>query len=296
LATTLADGGAIAVIDTEHGSASKYADSFEFDTQELTIFSVSTYIAAIKEAEQVGYAVLVIDSLSHAWTGIGGLMEQKDAIAKQKYRENGFSAWLDAGKIQNQLVGSILGSKMHVIVTIRSKMEYIVELINGKQTPRKVALAPVQRDDLPYEFDVFATMESDNTMIIDKSRCPALAGQVIAKPGTEVAETLKKWLAGIPAPVVEAPPPAPPEQESPKTKAAYSRRFLAIYDRCKRLDLFAHGDNGDDNLAAFYVFSSRLLNTEITDHQQLTPPRLDIIEKYAAQAEAKQQSITSIIV
>lgn len=201
LATELAEGGEIAVIDTEYGSASKYADSFDFDSQELTTFSVDNYIAAIKEAEQLGYAVLIIDSLSHAWTGEGGLMEQKDAIAKQKYSNNGFSAWLDAGKIQNQLVRVILTCKMHVIVTVRSKMDYVVELINGKQTPRKVGLAPVQRDDLPYEFDVFATMEAGNSMIVDKSRCPALSGRVIDKPGIEVAQVLKHWLAGEPMPV-----------------------------------------------------------------------------------------------
>ncbi|HEX3642852.1 MAG TPA: ATP-binding protein [Ktedonobacteraceae bacterium] len=213
LASVLAGEGEIAVIDTEHGSASKYADQFLFDTQELTNFNPNNYMAAIKEAEQAGYAVLIIDSLSHAWTGSGGLMEQKDIIAKQKYSNNGFSAWLDAGKIQNNLVNTILSSKMHIIVTVRSKMEYVVEPINGKQTPRKVGLAPVQRDDLPYEFDVFATMENDNTMIVDKSRCPQLSGQVIAKPGAEVATVLKAWLDGEPAP--ELPAPALAQEPTP---------------------------------------------------------------------------------
>lgn len=200
LATALADGGKIALIDTEHRSSEKYADIFDFDMDELTNFNPVNYIASIKEAEQAGYSVLIIDSLSHAWTGTGGLMEQKDAIAKQKYSNNGFSAWLDAGKIQNNLINTILGSKMHVIVTVRSKMDYIVEMVNGKQTPRKVGLAPVQRDDLPYEFDVFATMDIENNMIVDKSRCPELSGQMIAKPDNEVAEVLKRWLDGIPAP------------------------------------------------------------------------------------------------
>jgi len=200
LATALADGGEIAVLDTEHGSASKYADIFSFDTQELTNFHPQNYITAIKEAEQAGYAVLIIDSLSHAWTGTGGVLEQKDMIAKQRYGGNSFSAWNDAGKIQNTLVNAILGSKMHIICTVRSKMDYVLEMVNGKQTPRKVGMAPVQRDDLVYEFDVFSTMDIDNTMIIDKSRCPELSGQVIAKPDGHVAEVLKAWLDGVPAP------------------------------------------------------------------------------------------------
>lgn len=201
LATALADGGEIALIDTEHGSASKYADIFSFDTCELTNFNPNNYITAIREAEQAGYAVLIIDSLSHAWTGTGGVLDQKDAIAKQKYGGNTFSAWNDATKLQNTLVNAILSSKMHIICTVRSKMDYVLETNErGKQTPRKVGLAPVQRDDLAYEFDVFSTMDIDNTMIIDKSRCSELAGAVIAKPDGQVAEALKRWLAGEPAP------------------------------------------------------------------------------------------------
>ncbi len=202
LATALADGGSVALIDTEHGSASKYADLFTFDTLCLETFHPQRYIDAIHEAEQGGYAVLVIDSLSHAWSGQGGLLEEKDKIARAKYSGNSFSAWNDASAIQNKLVNVILGAKLHIIATVRSKMDYVLETgANGKTMPRKVGMAPVQRDDLPYEFDVFCSMESDNTLIVDKSRCPALSGAVIAKPNGSVADTLKVWLSGEVQPV-----------------------------------------------------------------------------------------------
>ncbi len=201
LATALADGQPVALIDTEHGSASKYADLFSFDTLQLETFHPQRYIDAIHEAEQAGYTVLVIDSLSHAWSGQGGLLEEKDKIARAKYSGNSFSAWNDASAIQNKLVNVILGAKLHIIATVRSKMDYVLETgANGKTMPRKVGMAPVQRDDLPYEFDVFCSMESDNTLIVDKSRCPALSGAVIAKPNGAVADTLKVWLSGEPAP------------------------------------------------------------------------------------------------
>jgi len=199
LATALADGGQVALIDTEHGSASKYADLFEFDTLCLETFHPQKYIDAIHEAEAAGYSVLIIDSLSHAWSGQGGLLEEKDKIARAKYSGNSFSAWNDASAIQNKLVNVILGAKLHIIATVRSKMDYVLETgANGKTMPRKVGMAPVQRDDLPYEFDVFCSLESDNTLIVDKSRCPALSGAVIAKPNGAVAETLKAWLSGAP--------------------------------------------------------------------------------------------------
>ena len=202
LAMALAAGGEVALIDTEHGSASKYADLFSFDVLELSTFHPQRYIDAIHEAEQGGYAVLVIDSLSHAWTGQGGLLEEKEKIAKQKYGGNSFSAWNDASALQNKLVQAILGSSLHIICTVRSKMEYLQEKDekSGRSSIRKVGMAPVQRDDLPYEFDVFCSMEIDNTLIVDKSRCPALSGAVIARPDARVADILKTWLSGEQAP------------------------------------------------------------------------------------------------
>ena len=47
-------GGRMALIDTEHGSASKYADSFDFDALHLTSFSPMMYIAAVNAAEREG--------------------------------------------------------------------------------------------------------------------------------------------------------------------------------------------------------------------------------------------------
>src|SRR6266568_5669265 len=200
LATALADGQSVALIDTEHGSASKYADIFGFDTLQLETFHPNKYIEAIHEAEAAGYAVLVIDSLSHAWSGVGGLLEVVENITKRSNSKNSFNAWGEATPLQNRLIDTIIRSKLHIIATMRSKTEYVVEVVNGRTTPRKIGMAPVQRDDLPYEFDVFCSMESDNTLIVDKSRCPALSGAVIAKPNGAVADTLKVWLSGEPTP------------------------------------------------------------------------------------------------
>src|ERR1051326_6849372 len=58
LAHALADGQGVAVIDTEHGSASKYADLFPpFDCVNLETFHPDLYIEAIKAAEQAGYEI-----------------------------------------------------------------------------------------------------------------------------------------------------------------------------------------------------------------------------------------------
>src|SRR3990167_4457635 len=204
LAIASALGKRIAVIDTEHGSASKYAgDPFEFDTLLLTSYHPQAYIDAIRAAEEAGYDVLVIDSFSHMWVGKGGELELKDK-ASSRPGENSFTAWRHITPLHNDAIDTILGSRCHVIATMRAKTEYVLEARDGKQVPRKVGMAPVMRDGVEYEFDVAADMNLDHEMVVSKTRCPALDGQVIMKPGAQVAEILNTWLSdGTP------PPPGP---------------------------------------------------------------------------------------
>ena len=205
LAIAGALGGRIALVDTEHGSASKYADLFSFDCLELDSFSPETYTEAITAAEQAGYDVLVIDSLSHAWTGKGGILEFVDRQRAQSGDAFG-DGWRKATPKHNALVDAILSAQLHIIATMRSKTEYVVETLpNGKSRIRKVGMQPVQRDGIEFEFDVTGDLDQDNTLTITKSRCPALSSQQIEKPGAQVAAVLRAWLGdGLPA----SPPPA----------------------------------------------------------------------------------------
>lgn len=193
IATALAPN--VALIDTERGSASKYADQFAFDALNLDSFAPATYVEAIQAAEQAGYGVLVIDSLSHAWSGVGGALEMVDRISKRSQSNNNFAAWRDVTPEHNRLVDTILRSNLHIIATMRAKTEYVLEANErGKMTPKKVGLAPVQRDGIEYEFDIAGDLDLDHNLIISKTRCAALDGQVIAKPGQAFAETVKAWL------------------------------------------------------------------------------------------------------
>ena len=203
--TALAVGTALgktAVVDTEHGSASKYADIFNFDTLHLSApFHPDRFTEAIQAAGQGGYDVIILDSLSHAWNGSGGALELVEQFSR-KYKGNSYAAWGDVTPIQNRLIESIVGADIHVIATMRSKQDYIlVEGKNGKTAPQKVGMAPIQRDGFEYEFDVFLDMDIDNNGVVSKTRCSALTGQVISKPGEQLANTLKEWLVGEPTPV-----------------------------------------------------------------------------------------------
>ena len=195
LALAQAVGTKVAVIDTEHGRASKYADFFTFDVIELDSFQPQLYVEGIHAAEGAGYDVLVVDSLSHAWSGKGGLLEQVDEFAKRSPSQNTFIAWKQGTPIQNAMVEAINGCSMHIICTLRSKIHYTMETNDrGKQEPKRIGLEPIQREGMEYEFDITGQMNAAHEWVIEKTTCPALVDKVIPKPGAETAKIILDWL------------------------------------------------------------------------------------------------------
>lgn len=176
------DWSKVALIDTEHERARFYANRSDLNTGEflyasfLPPYSPQRYKEFVEEgADAVGSdGVVIIDSFSHAWNNEGGVLDIKNTIAAQQRGKNDFSAWDEAGKVQNDLVNTILAVNCHTIVTMRSKMDYVMqENERGKTVPVKVGLAPVQRNDTEYEFDIvldiarnhIATASKDTTFL-----------------------------------------------------------------------------------------------------------------------------------
>jgi AAA domain len=209
LATELArdSGGRVAFVDTEHGSASKYAHGptctsecadpshFDFDVIEPSSFDPRKLIEDVSGAIKDGYSVFVCDSLSHYWMGPDGELEMVDNAAKASRSGNSFAAWKTVTPIHNQLVDTMLRSPIHILVSMRTKTEWVIEKDEkGKSVPRKVGLQPVMRDGIEFEFDVCGDIDQDNTLTITKTRCSALTGKSINRPGREMADVLKTWL------------------------------------------------------------------------------------------------------
>jgi hypothetical protein len=210
--------GRIAVVDTERGSASKYAGPFDFDVLELEEFDPRAYVDAVRAAEQAGYDVLIIDSLSHAWSGKGGALELKDAAAKRKGGDS-FGAWRDVTPLHNAMVDAIVSARLHVVATMRAKTEYLVERYDrtGKNSVRKVGLAPEQRAGIEYEFDLVGDLDADANLVVTKTRCPAFHGMVINQPSEQAGAALRDWLtdgAEVPAPAA----PAQGDAEAPSVR------------------------------------------------------------------------------
>lgn len=233
LATALGDR--VAVIDTERGSASLYSDQFDFDVLELDSFQVQNYIDGIAAAKD--YDVLVIDSLSHAWAGKGGLLEFVDEAARRSKSGSSFHAWRDATPLHNKLIDAMLEAKPHVIVTMRTKMDHVQEKDErGRTVIRKVGMQPVQRDGLEYEFSIVMDLDTDHVGVVSKSRCAGLADTVWKKPGADLATEIRAWLT-TGTQLVSKPTPEPPADlelqrqrrrwSSMKQELGLSNEFLA---------------------------------------------------------------------
>jgi DNA polymerase III delta prime subunit len=193
LATELGDR--VAVIDTERGSASKYAgvNGWKFDTVAPGSFAPMDLVALLSEAGQAGYDVLMLDSWSHYWMGVDGMLEQVDRRARGG---NNFSGWKEVRPDERRMIDALISYPGHVIVTLRVKTEYVIEQNErGKSVPRKVGLKPEQREGVEYEFDLVGDMDHENTLTVSKTRIPALRQAVIKEPGEDLAKVVADWLA-----------------------------------------------------------------------------------------------------
>lgn len=190
--------GSIAMIDTEKESADSYqgVNGWHWFSYKPTTYEPELLIDALAAAAAGGYECVVIDSLSHFWMGTGGMLEQVDNSTKRSRSSSSFSSgWKEMRPIERRMIDALTGYPGHVIVTMRTKTEWVVQdNAQGKAAPRKVGTKPEQREGIEYEFSVVAEMDTDNMMTISKTRVPTLKRAVFTEPGPEVAQKILDWL------------------------------------------------------------------------------------------------------
>lgn len=197
-------GGKVGLIDTEHGSGHLYAHLGDYDVIEVSApYSVAKYTQAIKAFEDAGYQTIIIDSLSHAWAGDGGLLDKQGKLADRG--TNSFAAWRTITPEHNALVDAMLRSPCHIIATMRAKQDYVLETNDkGKQQPKKVGMAPVQREGMEYEFTVMLDVDMHHIASASKDRTSLFDGRFF-KIGKETGAELLQWLeTGVAGPDVKA--------------------------------------------------------------------------------------------
>lgn len=197
-------GGKVGLIDTEHGSGDLYAHLGDYDIIAIEApYTVEKYVQAIKAFEQAGYTTIIIDSLSHAWAGDGGLLDKQGKMADRG--TNSFAAWRTITPEHNALVDSMLKSPCHIIATMRAKQEYVLEVNSkGKQEPKKVGMAPVQREGMEYEFTVMLDVDMHHVASASKDRTSLFDGRYF-KISADTGKELLAWLeTGADGPNVDA--------------------------------------------------------------------------------------------
>jgi hypothetical protein len=189
------DWSKIAVIDTENNSADLYAHLGPFLVNPIEPpYSTEKYINAIKECVDAGMECVIIDSISHEWSGQGGVLQQVDNISASSNSNNKFtSGWKQMTPKHDEFMAAMLHANCHIIATMRSKQEYTLVEDGNKKVPKKLGLAPVQREGVEYEFTLHLDMANNNFATALKDRTEIFKDGIPFKPTVETGVAIKEW-------------------------------------------------------------------------------------------------------
>jgi hypothetical protein len=176
----------VAVIDTENGSSELYSHLGPYQVLQLSPpFSPERYIEAITTCESAGVQVIIIDSITHEWEN---LLEYHASM-----QGNSFANWSKITPRHNAFVQKILQSPVHIICTMRTKQDYILNEKNGKMVPEKVGLKSVQRDGFDYELTIMFDLDIKNNAVASKDRTGLFFGKPENKLSISTGREILEW-------------------------------------------------------------------------------------------------------
>lgn len=185
----------IVVIDTED-SASLYAD-YRDEIGSFKVFNMKPpynperLVKGLEMCEQAGFECVIIDSMTHFWSGEGGMLEIHDSFGGT------FQDWKKSNPIYRRMLESIKQSRLHVIGTARKKTEYVVELNEkGKNAPKKVGMAEELRGGMEYEFTIAFDVDIHHRASTSKDRTGLFMDRVPFLITKETGEELLRWSKG----------------------------------------------------------------------------------------------------
>lgn len=187
----------VAVVDSEHHSADLYAHLGNYSVLPLEPpFSPEKYIQAIKICEEAGMEIIILDSISHQWEGEGGILDVHSAMMG-----NSFTNWNKLTPRHNKFISAILQSRCHVIATIRSKQDYVLNERNGKMVPEKVGLKGIARHDTDYEFTVVLEVNQKHFCVASKDRTGLFADKPEFMVSELTGKQIRDWCTTSPVPL-----------------------------------------------------------------------------------------------
>ena len=179
----------IAVIDTENRSSELYSDLGNYQVLPLTApFSPERYSQAIDICLAAGIEVIIIDSISHEWESLGGILHDHAQM-----QGNSFTNWSKLTPRHDAFIQKVLQADAHIIATMRSKQDYVLSEKNGKMVPEKVGLKPIQRDTTEYEFTLVLDINMNHRAKASKDRTMLFADKPEFVPTVETGKQILNW-------------------------------------------------------------------------------------------------------
>lgn len=195
---TNGDFSKVAIIDTENGSADLYANLGNYNVLSLQPpFTPEKYIEAIGVCEKAGMEVIIVDSISHSWDE---LLDFHSKLAG-----NSFTNWAKVTPRQKAFTDKILQCNAHVIATMRTKQDYVLNQKDGKYIPEKVGLKAVQRDGLDYEFTLVFDVDIKHYAVSSKDRTGLFMGKPEFVINSGTGKRILEWCDEGVAPVENNP-------------------------------------------------------------------------------------------
>lgn len=186
----------IGFLDTENKRGSLYADILDdkFLIGDLyPPFSPSRYAEAIREFQEAGVKVLVIDSVTHEWEGDGGCDDIANA-PKSDGTPRKVSNWIGAKREHKKFMNVLLQSNMDIICCIRAR-----EKTDFKDPTKPVSLGIQPICEKNFMFELTASIMMANQ---GKTQIPLKVPSFLKDSfgngngylGIETGKKIRQWL------------------------------------------------------------------------------------------------------
>lgn len=208
LATGLAQGKPIAFIDTEARRGLHYADRFDFLHADMAApFRPSRFVEAIAAAEAAGAGVVIIDSASHEYDGVGGIMDWADELAASGVKSPG--NWKDPKLAHRRMMQALLQMRANLIFCLRADEKIEIVRDGGRTQVRPLGWMPICEKRFMFEMTASFTLTPDQPGRVQYGlphKCQEQHRGMFqdgAQIGEDAGAALAAWArGGAPAPAV----------------------------------------------------------------------------------------------
>lgn len=222
LARGLANGGRVVMLNAEGARGHQYADTFKYDACDIDApFSYERYTEALVEISKLKPACVIVDSVSHAHDGPGGMIEQHDEEVKRrsggdpkKAERVNWAAWIKPKEHEGKFIYQMLSMDCPIILCFRAKEK--IKIVPGKE-PIDLGYQAIASDRIEFEtlFSLLLPPRSKGVPDLSLSDLREPFDTMIGQEAVSEAlgKRLADWARGAPAPAAAPAAGAPAKSE-----------------------------------------------------------------------------------